>query len=123
MSALATIPPADARKLVGCIARLRSDHDGEIIAAARASNRLLDRFGLRLETVVEAAFSASATPGKSPPRATSCDHRAAASWCLERDCWNERELSFLHSAATLACLSEKQRAWLGDLCNRAGWHL
>ena len=123
MSALATMPDASRRRAIACAALIASPVDGEALAAVRGLQRTLDPLGLRIETLIEAALSPRRAPEPVPPRATSCDHRAAASWCLERDCWNERELSFLHSAATLACLSEKQRAWLGDLCNRAGWHL
>ncbi len=119
MNALA-IPAGDARRIVGVAARLRSDHGGEVVAAAAALARLLEPYGLRIEALVEHALAPAQCDKHAQQRTapTPFDHRDAAEWCLEADCFNAVERKFLADAMCLARLSEKQSTWLAKLIGR-----
>lgn len=115
-----TIPAADARRIIASMARLRSPHDGEVVAAARAVGRLLAPHGVYVEALAAAALAPSpcsddrrAWPQKRP-------HNEAANWCLEASYWSARERDFLATATWLAKLSPKQADWLDRLCARRG---
>ena len=117
MTALPQIPAADARRIVASMARLRSPHDGEVIAAARAVSRLLAPHGVYLEALAQAALCPPARAiTERPPQSES----ARADWCLQANCWNATEREFLAKVTWLATLSPKQRAWLDRLCARRG---
>jgi len=120
MMALPAIPPADARRIVASMARLRSPHDGEVVAAARAVGRLLAPHGVYVEALAAAAFAApdSADERRSRPQPRS--HSEAANWCLEASYWSARERDFLATATWLPKLSAKQADWLDRLCARRG---
>ena len=42
---MTVLDPAEFRKLTACLARLASNHDGEVVAAARAAGKILNRVG------------------------------------------------------------------------------
>ena len=119
MTALPAISAADARRIIASMARLRSPHDGEVVAAARAVERLLAPHGIYVEALAAAALQprrhADESATRKQPRAT---HRDAARWCLEAKYWGARERDFLEQAARLSKLSAKQTEWLKHLFDR-----
>ena len=118
MTALLHIPVGDERKIVGCLARLNSAYDGEVIAAARAAARLLQPFGVRIEEIAIAAFDAPKAVGQVPALVEQELHQEDARWCLERACWSVPEQAFLERLASAQSISRLQFDWLADLLKR-----
>ena len=123
MSLIPEIPATQVRRIVASAALLRSPQDGEVLAAARAVERLLSPHGLRLDAVIEAGLSQRGcrTKTDSPrPDPSQPKHHKVACWCLERQCWSERELAFLKEIMRVDRLSAKQSDWLQSLYERRG---
>ena len=120
MSLIPCIPAADARRIVACAALLRSPQDGEALGAARALERLLSPHGLNADVLVAAALRGPGEADKPGPGQHRPRHQAAAKWCIEKPCWNERERDFLVSIVRVDRLSVKQGEWLKRLCERRG---
>ncbi len=120
MSLVAVIPAAAARRIVASAALLRSPHDGEVLAAARAVERLLSPHGVHLDALVEAALQPSCGDGLDRPRPNRRTHQDAARWCLGAGYWNSRERDFLLSMTRPGGLSPRQSDWLKRLCDRRG---
>ena len=114
---------APVRRIVASAALLRSPQDGEVLAAARAVERLLSPHGLRLDAVVEAGLSQRGcrTKADSPrPDPSQPKHHKVVRWCLERQFWNDRELAFQKDIMRVDRLSAKQSDWLQSLYERRG---
>ena len=118
--ALPPIPTGDARKIVGCLALLRSPHDGEVVAAARAVERLLKPYGLHVDAIAEAALGSQQAVARLPAPTFHEFHQQDAQWCLKRTLWNAKETDFLTRMANQATITPRQRSWLNDLCDRRG---
>ncbi len=82
MSALVPIlPDRDRRRLVSTVGLLASDRDGEVVAAARATGRLLQPYGTTLARLVEVALS-PAPRAHRPDPVRADNHRNLARMCL-----------------------------------------
>jgi hypothetical protein len=135
----------DLVKLKQCVLLLSSQHDGEVVSAARAINRLLGSAGVdwhwlagRIngggepadwEQKVREAYDLGR---KSAQRAARHDrgddifedHQAAAEWLLDNhgERLRERDRDFLDTMVDWrGTPTEKQAAWLNDLCKRYGY--
>jgi predicted nuclease of predicted toxin-antitoxin system len=102
-------PAVTIRKL---LPRLASNHDGEVVATARAIDRLLKSSSLDWHDLASALSSCPAWP--------MSDWRSLARFCADNDTLlTERELDFL---ATLARWrgnpTEKQLNWLRKIAER-----
>jgi hypothetical protein len=110
MSTVSSIAP----KLAKLLPRLASDHDGEVVATARAVRRTLHAAGLDYHDLARSLVR-SASSALPPP-----DWRWMARACAEHwQALSDREREFL---ATLAgwrgTPSTKQLAWLQNIHNR-----
>jgi hypothetical protein len=89
------------------IPRLASDHDGEIVATARAIGRTLKAAGRDWHDLANAI----------QPIAT--DWRSLARYCASHQRQlSDREVNFIVSISRLHRLSEKQERWLRDIASR-----
>jgi hypothetical protein len=89
---------------------LSSDKDGEVLAAVRAINRILQKVGSDWHDLLKIS--------KEGPGPT--DHRADAWFCLNSVVeWREVERNFLNDMMAVYKLTEKQAAWLTRLKSRA----
>lgn len=123
----ALLPSDHAPKIAAIAARLRSDHDGEVLAAGRLLVRELERHGVRPEDLVvrAAEHAQSAAPEAAAwapfvrPRGVP-DHVADALEALASDAaFSASEENFLQNMATRSRITDLQRAWLRDLLSRA----
>lgn len=101
------------------LGKLGSDHDAEVIGAARALRKLLSRAGLNFNDLARAVIE----PGKrvvyvERPPDPSPLWRERVEWCLTRDALlDERDREFLHGLTRWQRddLSRKQQRWLADI--------
>lgn len=135
----AEIPSDTAAKLSRLLPRLASDHDGEVVATARAVRRALDGAGLDLHDLAGRLTGpvviyrdrprADARDDRAQPRADACDDeggdlRRIAEALATRAMYklSERQAAFVRDARRLlaarAKLSEKQAQWLRVLYAR-----
>jgi hypothetical protein len=111
MSALAVVAP----RIGQLIKLLASDHDGEVVAAARALGRTLESVGEDFHSL--AAAIERPAPATTRPEG---DHRSMARWLLNSGArLNPREFSFLTGMSTrFGSLSERQSSWLQAIFER-----
>jgi hypothetical protein len=89
------------------IPRLASDHDGEVVATARAIERVLKAAGRDWHDLANAI----------QPIAT--DWRSLARFCASnQQSLSDREVNFIVSISRLHWLTEKQEKWLRDIAAR-----
>jgi len=103
------LPPHLATLVASTIPRLASEHDGEVVATARAIGLMLRSAGLDFHDLAKIVTGAVAT-----------DEEAMTVDCLnQRDLFNARECRFLENARDLIGggheLTAKQVKWLRDL--------
>jgi hypothetical protein len=111
-----------APRLSPLIGKLGSPHDGEVVAAARAIGRLLNRQGLSLtdlgQALVAEPVERVAYAERDPPE----DWRAMASYCASRDeLLTPKEADFIGNLRRLrpgARPSPKQQDWLRAIFDR-----
>jgi hypothetical protein len=133
----------DLARLRQCVLLLSSEADGEVVAAARAVNRVLGSCGLDLrwlanrieggvepvnwEAKVREAYDLgrkSAQPTWHDVDDRVGDHQVAAEWLFNNhgSRLRDKDRDFLETKLTWRGQpSEKQAAWLGDLCRRFGY--
>ena len=117
MSAARMLADRDVRRVVAAAALMTSDKDGEVVAAARATNRLLAPHSLGLADVVAAGLDAVSTRGamRSPasgmqPVTPLRPHQLQARMCLAYpELLTDWEREFAASVADQRTLSDKQR--------------
>ncbi len=120
-SALAPVAP----KLGKLLPVLASNHDGEVVAAARAIGRTLQAAGLDFHALAGAVTSPAAAPSPQPQPADDYwdgtdpdDWRTMARWCRDFDAGRltPREHGFVWDLASDRYArrepSDKQRKWL-----------
>lgn len=103
-------------KLAAVLGMLGSDHDGEVLAAARQAERMRRQAGLAWADLIAAERPAVA-PGRRPDPPPPEDWRALVAWCQQRpDAMTNWERDFL---ATIAAYrhppSDRQREILDRL--------
>ena len=107
----------NVERLGELLGRLSSEHEGEIVTAARKLSKLIREAGLTWPEILEP--SQQIAPYK--PKYRWGNHVAAARDCLARRTkgkLNKREIDFLFNAQKLMRLSERQESWLAHLCYR-----
>jgi hypothetical protein len=122
---MSALDPRTADRLAKLIALLGSDHDGEVVAAARAATRLMREHDLDWHDLIEAALRPAPATGASIGRtaAPSGDEREVVARCWrQRDRMNGWETQFVASlmrwcgrflpkqAAKLRSISHRLRA-------------
>ena len=127
------LDPTGDRRLKASLARLASNHDGEVIAAVAAIGRILGKAGLGFSDLgvapALAPQSQSTPPPSNPwrPRARRFEteplraHQQHARRCLGSSlvAWKPHERRFLEQMAEqLRKPSEAQNAWLEGLVDR-----
>ncbi len=104
MSNSASIPPQIAK----LIPLLATEHDGEVVATARAIDRILKREGLDLHSLVEVLCEPKPVAFVPPPPSPEKEPETwgeIARWCRTRDAGD---------------LSNKERKFVWDMVRRAG---
>jgi len=109
------------RKVAAIIPRLGSNHDGEIIAAAKALERTLASSSLGF---VDLANAISPPLAAIPPiKKPAPDWKQTACWCATYgvNILTERELEFVDDLAAsrgFRSLSVRQEAWLASIMSK-----
>jgi hypothetical protein len=112
--------PAELHKLAAILARLASDHDGEVLAAARAAVRLVATYDL---TWTELLHSEAPVPVAAAAPAGPRYWRHTAEECLfdHEQALNDWQTSFLQDILRRGrALSPKQEAALRRIAGRTG---
>lgn len=110
-------------KLKALIPRLASTHDGEVVATARAIERILARFGCDWHDLVSVIGPTAAQPAP-PPRPDfedNADWRPMAAFCADRAVrLTDKEQKFVFDllAHWRGGLTIKQAAWLERIAMR-----
>lgn len=127
MTAAPVLVAAEVSRLSAVASRLQSDHDGEVVSAARTLVRLLGKHNLRIGDVVERALRPMpAATSRPKPASPLREHQHHARRCLALGdmLWSPKERSFLDDMAVLARpISPAQSDWLAALIaklNKAG---
>lgn len=120
-----------APKLSPLLGKLASPHDAEVIGAARAAGRLLEKAGLGWNDLGRAlteprervVYVERQPEPKRPPAPNVRDWRRAAAWCLDRaDLLSDSEHGFVWQLATgrwrKPTLTPKQAEWLAAIVAR-----
>lgn len=121
-----------APRLAPLLGKLASDHDAEVIGAARAAGKLLAKAGLTFTDLGRAIaeprervvyVERPPDPPRRDPRPCQRDWRQVAAWCWRRaDRLRGGERDFIRQLATGGWrhprLTEKQAAWLAKICDR-----
>ena len=131
---MSVLPPDEARRLKGVLARLLSDHDGERLAAVNALLRLLGKNGVPVVDLVP-------REGSGDPQIAACWHpkaerraiyperagppahapltrphqRLARGLLWSATQWTDREGDFLASVMEQSSITDRQDAWLDSL--------
>ena len=107
------LPPSDVRRAASSAALLTSNHDGEVVAAARALCGLLAKGGLDPRSVVSAGIAAGDHPPLAPA-AVSPDRpwRQRARMARYSPHINDWERGFLDDVIGWSSLSARQEATL-----------
>ena len=113
----------DLDRLRKCVLMLSSEHDGEVLSAARSINRILAAIGLDWHWLISRL---NAPPGPAAGRSTAFagDHQLAARWLLDSrgSALREKDRDFLETMTVWrGAPSEKQAVWLVNLCQRYGY--
>lgn len=106
------------QKLAACLAMLGSSFDGEVLAAARAAERLRREAGVSWREIVDppASQPLPPPPKREPPRA---DWRDTVAQCLrQRGSLRPWEVGFLENLPNFARLSAKQSNCLNGIAQR-----
>lgn len=98
-------------KLQKLVAMLSSDHDGEVLNAARMIGRYLRTIGRDWNDVAAAIV----LPPHAPNLPTDSDWRSLALALLSVGGLNTTERDFLRNMTRAESPSEKQRKWLADI--------
>lgn len=127
MTALAPLAP----RLAPLLGKLASPHDAEVIGAARAAGRLLEKAGLSFNDLGRAltepreriVFVERPPEPKRPPAPDPRDWRRAAAWCLDRAALlSDTEHGFVWQLAAgqwrKPTLTRKQADWLAAIVAR-----
>jgi hypothetical protein len=117
------IPPDVVDRVAAIMPRLASDHDGEVVATARAVVRVLSSAGCDLHDLTAAFRQVSIVPPGSPE--PSDEFHGSAEWCRRNQSdarLSARDRDFLRSMARWFAQgkdpSAAQKAWLSDIWNR-----
>jgi hypothetical protein len=116
-----TIPRETLRKVAAIIPRLGSNHEGEIVAAARALERTLASANQGFSDLANTILPPS--PVTQPLKKSAPDWRQTARWCAAYGVGvlNERELEFVDDLARsrgFRSLSPRQEAWLTSIMSK-----
>lgn len=119
---MSALPPGDRRRLAASLALLASPIDGEVVAAARAVKRVLDKHGLDMASLTMPLVSfepLAADEGVGPVRdrrAQERDHQRLAHVLLRTGrAWSTWERGFLESMSRQVMASAGQRDKLEEL--------
>ena len=120
---MTVLDPAEARRLSSSLALLASPIDGEVLAAAGAAKRILEKKGLGFGDLAVRTMLAPPSPRSTPPPPRSYETRAlrehqrrAKGFAACGFKWNDWERDFLASiAAWDGSLTGKQRSRLDQL--------
>lgn len=112
------------QKIVNVVARMSSHSDGEALNALRMSERMLGRYGISLDDLVEAALSSASPPRPGPikPRTPAQPmrmHQYTAFQCLSFPhllCADDS--AFLENVKHRAEVTEEDRAKLNEIAFR-----
>ena len=110
-------------KLKALIPRLASTHDGEVVATARAIERILQRFGCDWHDLVSVIAPAPAAKQQRPDFEDSVSWRSTAEFCADRAVrLSDKEQKFVFDllAHWRGGLTVKQAAWLERIAMRLG---
>lgn len=135
----AELPPPLLSRLGPLVGKLGSPHDGEVLAAARAIGRQLERDGVGFNDLAKRLTaepagcrcrSSGPSPEPDPEPGVFRDPMAACRWLLARHrvALSPREVRFIEDLATSILprgwtLRPRQRAWLEALVRRCGGEL
>lgn len=118
------LSPTDKRRVVASAALLRSDQDGEALAAVRAVCRQLDRYGLDPAAVLAAGLGG---PPKLPPRRSEPPkpaevllphQRTAMMAAAFPELLTEWEQEFVNSIAGRRSITGRQRDTLNAIASK-----
>lgn len=121
MAALFDLAP----RLSKLIPRLASDHEGEVMATVAAIRRTLEASGLDFHALAKAIGEPPEPDVIYPPAPARAEpsrsHQLDACRCLQSGmAWKPHEADFLRQMASQnRRLTERQRAWLDGLLDRA----
>jgi hypothetical protein len=123
MTSSALLDAGQVDRLAKLLGMLGSDHDGEVVNAGRAADRLLRASGLTWFDVLPApsiAISPTPSRNRTPGRDRDDDWRRLASFCLDRaHQLSPRERGFVWSMWRWRRQpTEKQTQWLRDIAAR-----
>jgi len=109
----------DRARLIGCLNLLGSSQSGEVLAAAAAAGRILERHNLRWADLVCPPDPKPSPKPQPPPRQPLWKNTVAQ--CLKRtDALSEWERKFLENIKMFTRLSSKQREALDRIAGKAG---
>jgi hypothetical protein len=122
------IPPEVADKVAAILPRLASNHDGEVVATARAVMRVLNSARCDLHDLTAAFRQVSIVPPQEPRSAEpDFDFEYSADWCRQYQSdprLSERDRGFLKSMRHwFECgrtPTAAQSKWLDDIWGRVG---
>ena len=109
-------------KLKALIPRLASTHDGEVVATARAIERILQRFGCDWHDLVS-VIGPAAPAKQQEPDFDGVSWRPMAAFCADRAArLSDKEQKFVFDllAHWRGGLTIKQAAWLERIAMRLG---
>lgn len=114
----------EVHKLSAIAARLQSNHDGEVLSAARLLTRALDRHGLRIGEIVQRALEPAPEAPKPKrtrtPKASPWQIDAIACLAMPDGFWTGNQTDFLLNVRSMAqSPSPKQLEYLAGLLRRA----
>jgi hypothetical protein len=108
------LPPALRDKLAKILGMLGSDHDGEVLAAARRAQMLIKAAHLTWAQIVSASHIVEIA---------EIDLQLVERCCVSITLYEDYEAAFLHVIRAQLrrgqSISRKQRAWLDSLYSRA----
>lgn len=121
---LPSLATPEVHKLSAIAARLQSNHDGEVLSAARLLTRALDRHGLRIGEIVQRAFEPAPEAPKPrrtrTPKASPWQIDAIACLAMPEGFWSANQADFLLNVKGMATSpSAKQLEYLAGLLRRA----
>ncbi len=125
---MSALDPADARRLKGILSRLASDHDGEILAAAAAATRILDKAGLRFADLAptprQAVMPVCAAPVRPRAELLRPHQRRAMAMLMASVPWNAWERGFIEDMRVRCSdLTDGQQVKFDQLCAKSSaWH-
>ena len=114
----------EINKLSAIAARLQSNHEGEVLNAARLLTRALDRHGLRIAEIVQRAFEPAPEAPKPKrtrkPKPPQWKLDAIACLAMPDGFWTSNQADFLLNVRSMTLSpSAKQLEYLAGLLRRA----